>query len=275
MRRQSGNSALKIITVLAFLAMVTVNILADVLLLNGVTTGEVSEEYPNLFAPAPYTFAIWGAIYLLLAGYTLYQAGLFGKQADAALLRRVNIFFILSSLANTAWVFAWHYNRIGLSVLLIAFILVCLIVIARTVNSRALTPWETLFIALPFNLYFGWITVATIANITTWLVSINWDGWGIAPQVWTVIVLFIGFIISSLVIFQNRSAAYGLAVVWGYIGIFVRHVLPVPKGFGGQYPGVVISAAACALLLLVLSGYAFATRLRVVVFRRRGTARTR
>ena len=194
--KQNG-IALKIITAVTYAAMIAVNAMANALPINGIDTGAVSDAYPNLFAPAGLTFAIWGLIYLLLAGYTLYQFGLF--QGDKSivkteLLRKVDIVFSISSLANFCWIFSWHYRIIPLSMVLMLVILACLMYINGIIKKEQLSNKEKLFIKLPFSVYFGWITVATIANMTVLLVDIGWNGFGISEPIWAVIILITGLV---------------------------------------------------------------------------------
>ena len=167
-------SSISIIVLITYLAMVTVNGLANALPINGMITGAISDSYPNLFAPTGITFIIWGVIYLLLAAHTLYQLGLFRKKSEevkTALLKEVGTLFAISSVANFAWIFSWHYKIIPLSMLLMLVILICLGLITIRINKEKLTTTEKIFIRLPFSVYFGWITVATIANATTLLVD--------------------------------------------------------------------------------------------------------
>lgn len=254
---------LKIVTALTFIAMVVVNALANILPINGIGTGAVSDSYPNLFAPAGLTFAIWGLIYLLLAGYTLYHVGLFQGDKSAVksvLLCKIGTAFSLSSLANTAWIFSWHYKIIPLSMLLMIVILACLIYIAQTVKKETLSFREKLFIRLPFFVYFGWITVATIANATALLVDVKWDRFGLSEPVWTVIILVVGMLIGVSAIIENKSIAYGLVLVWAYAGILIKHV--GTKGFAGEYRQVVITVIVCLALFAAALAYAAIQKMR-------------
>jgi FlaA1/EpsC-like NDP-sugar epimerase len=142
MEQNQPTLMIKITTAITFSVMVIVNALANLLPINGITTGQISDSYTNLFAPAGWAFAIWGLIYLLLAGYTLYQLGVFQDTATSAktgLLIKIGILFSISSIANTAWIFAWHYQIIPLSLLLIVVILICLILINQEINKEQLT----------------------------------------------------------------------------------------------------------------------------------------
>lgn len=263
MRETRVNSINKIIVTVSFLIMVTVNALANILPLAGVTSGEVSDSYPNLFAPAGLTFSIWGLIYLLLALHTLYHLGLFRKNKTgdtAELLNKTGIYFTISSLANAMWIFAWHYEIIPVSLILIIIILICLIMINAKIRKHKFTTLDAFFIRLPFRVYFGWITVATIANVTTYLVSIGWDGFSVPEQTWTVIILIVGALIGIAVMIKNNAIAYGLVFIWAYVGILVKHTSS--DGFDGQYRSVIITLIICLLVFVVTEVFVTISRMK-------------
>jgi hypothetical protein len=239
---------------LTFLIMVSVNALANILPIGGKNTGQISDSYPNLFAPAGLTFSIWGLIYLLLAGYTVYQFGYFQKEKSVirdGLLTKVGVLFSISSVANAIWIFSWHYEILSASMMLMIVILACLILINQILRKEKLTTSEKIFVRLPFSVYFGWITVATIANATTFLVSTGFDGLGLADAAWTVIMISAGALIGIATMLRNRDIAYGLVVIWAYAGIIIKHTSAA--GFNGQYPEV-IAAAGISIALLVIAG---------------------
>jgi len=254
----TGNnySLIKFTAAASFVLMVTVNALANILPINGKNTGEVSDSYRNLFAPAGITFAIWGVIYLLLALYVIFQAGLFqGKEnkSNTALLKKIGIYFSVSSMANAVWIFSWHFENIPTSLLLMLVILVCLIVIALELKKAKLSMREKIFLKLPFSIYFGWITVATIANATTLLVSLDWKGFGITESAWAVIIIITGMIIGTAAIIIFKDAAYGMVILWAYFGIFIKHTSA--SGFNGLYPVVITTVLLCIVVLLAALGY--------------------
>lgn len=249
------NSILKIIAAISYIVMVLVNISANALPLNNRATGQISDSYPNLFAPAGLTFSIWGIIYLLLAGYVICQflpRQKYGENKKEKLLKDINTYFIVSSMANIAWIFAWHYNFIGISLLLMSILLVSLIKIAEIIRKEHFTTQEKLFISTPFSVYFGWITVATIANVTVYLVSIGWNGFGIADYIWTSIILIIGVIIGILRLWRDKKMAYGFVFIWAYLGILIKHLSV--SGFNGEYPNVIATLIACLLVLAFFQG---------------------
>ena len=244
---------IKIAVLLTYLIMVTVNALANTLPIGGVTTGEISNFYPNLFAPIGFTFAIWGVIYLLLGAYVLYQLGLFQKKKNKKreeLFESIAPYFIASSIANTLWIFAWHNKLIFLSLLLMLVILYCLIKIANILRNRKFDSQEKLLIFAPFTIYFGWITVATIANVTTFLVSIRWYGFGLAEDQWTAIILLIGAVIGIVKIIRDSDLLYGLVFLWAYFGIFIKHISP--SEFDSEY-GLIITTAPITIVMLVIA----------------------
>lgn len=244
----------KILATVLYIAMVVVNYLANGLPINNRSTGEISDAYPNLFAPAGFTFSIWGLIYLLLAVYVMYQ---FVKkdQTTEELIKKINPLFIATSLANIVWIFAWHYDSIGLSVLIMLTLLVLLMKIADALRGKPFSRQEQLFIKAPFSVYFGWITVATIANITVFLVSIGWNGFNIADYVWTSVVLLVGAGIGIARMTKDKNWTYGLVLVWAYLGILFKHVSS--GGFNGKYPSVIITLIACLGLFVFFIGKLF------------------
>ena len=261
MAEKSNSLIVKVAVVITYLVMVAVNALASILPINGMDTGQVSDSFPNLFAPAGLTFSIWGLIYLLLAAYTLYQLGLFQKNRGAgrsALLTRIGLLFALSSLANASWILAWHYLNIALSLLLMLVILALLAKINLIITAEELNPQERFFIRLPFNVYFGWITVAMIANVTALLVFSGWNQFGISDVTWMLVIVPVGAIIGLLTMFRFKSIAYGLVIIWAYLGIVIKHTSAT--GFAGQYPPVTMITIISLAALLAGVLYLLVTR---------------
>ncbi|MBN2878439.1 MAG: tryptophan-rich sensory protein [Clostridia bacterium] len=240
---------LYIVNAVTFAAMVAVNALANILPINNIGTGTVSDSYPNLFAPAGITFSIWGVIYLLLLLFVLYSFGAFkgkgGHSTDA--VHRIKMCFALSSVANTAWIFAWHYQKIGISLILMLAIFASLTLAYVRINSKALTKKERAFVRVPFSVYYGWITIALIANVTTYLVSIGWNGFSIAQPIWMIAVVIVGLLITGTVIIKFKDVSYALVAIWAYVGILIKHTSA--SGFGGAYTGVIIAVSAALAAL--------------------------
>ena len=240
---------LQILNFLAFVLVIVVNTLANTIPINDRTTGEIADMYPNLFTPAGFTFAIWGVIYLGLALFALYQAGLLPcVRGGQGVVRDIGWLFILSSLANVSWLLAWHYDMILLSVVFMLLLLISLIGIylrlrGRNMVSRA----EHWLVRVPFSLYLGWISVATIANITVALVSVDWNGFGISPQIWTVIVILVADLLALSFLSRYKDVWYGLVTAWALFGILYRHL----TFFAGQYPSVVYTSLISIIVLVL------------------------
>jgi len=241
------------LNLLAYLMMITTNILANVLPINGLNTGVVSDLYPNLFAPAGFTFAIWGVIYAALAAFVFFGFRGFDHGSLRLIYKRLSFAFILSSLANTIWIFCWHYRLIPLSVILMIIILISLAFITVQLKDLRLSRDENNFVRIPFGIYFGWITVATIANITTMFVSLGWLGGGLSEELWTIIILLVGLAIGGVSAMRHHDFAYGAVLIWAYLGILSKHLMA--SGFKGDYPGVILTVSLSLGLLVILEGF--------------------
>ena len=240
---------LRIVNTEFFSIMVIVNALANILPLGIGNTGAVSEKYPNLFTPAPITFAIWGVIYLMMALFLLWQWGILGSKENAENdLHTVGLWFSVSCLANIGWIFAWHFDVIWLSVIMIIALLASLAIIGMEIKRRHRTGLPYFAVNAGFDLYFGWIIAATIANISVLLVSLGWNGFGLSPVLWTCIILVVGALIGALPALKDRKWFSTLAVVWAYAGILIRHI--GQGGYAGEYP-LVIGFAIIGIVIML------------------------
>ncbi len=243
----------KWVVLVLYIFVLIVNFLANALPINNMSTGDLSDLYPNLFTPAGLTFSIWGVIYLLLFGYVFYQLGIFQKNKDKRrekLFQKINPYFIISSIANISWIFAWHYTLTGISVVIMLLLLFSLIKIANILREEKISERrDKFFILLPFSVYFGWITVATIANITVFLVSMEWGGFGISEEIWTVVILLVGAFIGIARMFKDKSIPYGIVFIWAYFGIWFKH--NSASGFAGEYPLIIFTVITCIIILII------------------------
>lgn len=214
---------LNLCNILAWTLMITVNGLAgNTAILGGKTTGEISNANPTLITPAGYAFAIWGVIYILLGVFVVYQA--LPHVRDRPFQKSIGWLFMLSSASNILWLFAWQYEYLVVSVVIMFVLLAVLITIYVRLNiGRAKLGWgERLMVHLPFSVYLGWITVAAIANVAATLVSIGWDGFGIEPELWAVLMILVATTIAILVAVTRRDVAYELVIIWALVGIGVN-----------------------------------------------------
>jgi hypothetical protein len=219
---------LAILNLLGFLGTVVVNALANILPVNNITTGEVSDLYPNLFTPANITFAIWGLIYVLLAIFVIYQLlpSVLKDPQKADSVRRIGPLFFISCLANMGWIFAWHYQNIALSLVLMLVLLGCLLLIYLRLNigTTEATKARRYLVHLPVSVYLGWITIATIANVAALLVDTNWGTFGLGEQFWAVAVIVVGIGIAVSMLLTRKDIYYCLVVDWALLGILLKRL---------------------------------------------------
>jgi len=207
------NTLRQAVNVVAVIATLIVNGLASALPLNGLTTGEISDRFQVYFVPAGYVFSIWGVIYLGLILFAIYQA--LPAQRDNPRLARVGYLFVLNCVANTAWLFLWHYEQFAWTIVAMLTLLGSLIAIYLRlgIGRVAVAPAERWLVHTPFSIYLGWITVATIANATSLLDYWGWGGWGLADTLWAVIMLAAGVAIAAAMRLTRRDVAYVLVLV--------------------------------------------------------------
>lgn len=213
----------QILTILFTIITITVNGLANALPINGQQTGEISDRFNVLFVPAGYVFSIWGLIYLGMIAYTIYQA--LPAQADNPTLNKIAPYYWLSSAANTAWIFLWHYEQFAWTLPAMLLILVSLILIYTTIkaNREFESGAKLWLVTVTFSIYLGWISVATVANVSQLLFYLDWNAWGIAPEVWTLIMLLVASGLGIAMALRFSAVAYGLVLIWAFYGIAFKH----------------------------------------------------
>lgn len=211
----------QIITILATLLTITVNGLANALPLNGQGTGEISDRFAIYFVPAGYVFSIWGLIYLGLIAFTVYQS--FPTQRENELLKKIYPAYWIGSLANAAWIFLWHYEFFPLTLIAMFTILATLLYIQTQLSKvrSEMDRCQKWYVQYPFSIYLGWISVATIANISQVLFYFNWGGWSISPAAWAVIMLAVATVLGLLMAWRENDIPYLLVLVWAFAGIAV------------------------------------------------------
>lgn len=214
---------LKWLNVVAFVAVVFVNGLAgSTTLIGGKTTAQISDAYPTLITPAGYVFSIWGVIYLLLGIFVVFQA--LPSEKTREFREKVGWLFILSSILNIVWLLLWNFDYLSLSVVIMFLLLATLILIYLRLEIRKSNVQlrEKIASHLPFSVYLGWITIASIENVAATLVSVKWDGFGISPETWAIIITIIALLIAILVVLTRKDVAYALVVIWALLGIAVK-----------------------------------------------------
>lgn len=241
--------SLQLLNMLAFLLMVAGNYLSNTGAINGETMASVSAEYENLFTPGRYAFSIWGLIYLALAGFVGFQTvNSRGREAAA----KIGWWFVISCVLNIAWIFAWLNHFIGLSVLIMALLLLSLVMVIY--STRMELDDEPLpiiaFVWWPFSLYSGWITVALIANTAAWLTSIGWDGFGVSEVSWTILMILAAFVINLVITWTRNMREFALVGAWGLVAVGLAN-----KGTSEMIFYTAVIAAAILVISSAVHGY--------------------
>jgi hypothetical protein len=234
-----------------FLGVIAVNALANILPINGYNTGQISAFYPNAFVPAGFTFSIWGVIYLLLLSYTIGYTYYTLKQEQYPkafeFIERINIYFLLTCVFNMSWIVAWHYLQIELSVVIMLLFLSTLIQLFLKSNTMAgaLTSTQKFILQTPFIVYLGWISVATIANITALLVAYKWNGFGMPPVYWSAAMILIALLLAVLMLKKFKAIPFALVVAWALWGIYNAQgsAAPILASITAAGIGILITAS--------------------------------
>lgn len=216
------NNLRQIAVIVVVLVTLIINILADALPLNGLNTGKISDSFHVYFVPAGYVFAIWGLIYIGLLTYAIFQA--LPAQKENPRLLATGWWVVLGCLANSMWIFLWHYELFTGTLAAMLVLLASLIATYIRLNTRQakVSTSETWLVRVPFSIYLGWITVATIANVTDVLSYLKWNQFGHSDGTWMLIILFAVVVIAGLMSFTRRDIAYAAVILWALAGIGVK-----------------------------------------------------
>ena len=225
--------------------VLAVNGLANALPLNGKTTGEISDSIPTLFTPAGYVFSIWSVIYLGLLAFAWFQGR--RAQATAEFQERIGYWFFLSCVLNSAWIVAWHYEQFPLTLVLMLGLLISLLTIYLRLDAgrRTVSTAESRWVYLPFSIYLGWISVATIANLSAVLYQWGWTGGPLAPEIWTAIMVVVAGVLGIAMIASYVDEMYTSASNTSQQVRLDQDGDPVPDArFGKTDPYFVVDLAA-------------------------------
>ncbi|TXD82785.1 tryptophan-rich sensory protein [Subsaximicrobium wynnwilliamsii] len=240
---------LQIANGIALVSTIFINYLSNTGAINGTTIGQVSNDMKSLFTPAGYAFAIWGFIYLLLIGFIVYQGrSLFVKVRDDDFVLRIGWTFVISCVANSAWVFCFLYGYTGLSCV---FIFLLLLSLLKIVIDNSMELWDApmsviAFLWWPFVFYSGWVTVASIANVSAYLVKTGWDGFGISAVTWTLIMIGVALIVNLAITWKRNMREFALVGAWALVAIAYANY--------EKHDVIVYSAALAAAILVISSG---------------------
>lgn len=253
---KNSSKGWSILNLLAFIAVMVVNTLAITLPINGMDTGKISDRYPNLFVPAGFTFSIWSVIYLLLLCFSVYGLKLAfsrnNRPETIGTLLAIAPLFFASCLLNITWIMLWHYLQIGLSVVVMLLFLLTLIAIFLRLRPfvRIMNRTEIFFIGLPFSVYFGWISIATVANITALLVHLGWNGFGIAASSWSAAMILVATLLGIIFLYKWKELAYAGVITWALFGIYSKQMGGSPLVGYTALSGMVILLIGMAVTII-------------------------
>ena len=235
----------QVVTIVAIFGSIVVNTVSNIVPLNGVSVGALSN---TLFAnvqiiPANYAFAIWGLVYIGLIAFGIAQ--LQPNQRQNPSLQQGGYRLAIACLAQCLWIYLFLARLFPLSTLAMLGILVPLIGLYQCLHTgqRRVSQQERWLIHLPISVYLGWITVATVVNVAIALYSVNWGGWGISSEVWTVFVMLISAAIAAIVNVQRGDMAYLLVIVWALVAIVLRQM---------NTPLIAVTGGVLAIALVLL-----------------------
>ena len=241
------------INILALIAVIVVNYLSVALPLGGVSQVELARVYANLFTPAGFTFSIWSVIYLGLIAFVIVQAkGLFNSNVTApAFVSTIGPWFIINCVANMLWLIVWHNKMVLLSLVMMLLLLISLFVIYRKLNIGFSNPGgvERWAVHLPFSIYLGWISVATVANTTVFLTQYGWAPFGEAANYWMVAILGVVVALGAFASLKLKNVAFILVLLWAFYGILSKRQIEETAPF--IITVLMVSMVVLALLAIV------------------------
>ena len=246
---------LKPANIIFYVLTIIVNSLAGgTTLIGGKLTAAVSDANPTLVTPAGYVFSIWSIIYILLGAFVIYQA--LPSRSSRGFTEKIGWLFVLSSIINIVWLFLWQFEYLTVSVVLMFLLLASLIAIyvRLGIGKAKVGLADRLAVHLPFSVYLGWITVATIANVSAALVWLDWDGAGISAETWAILVVVVALIITALMLFTRKDFAYSLVIIWALVGIAVRQ--------SGNQTIVMLAEVSAVVVAIMLIAALIVSRLR-------------
>jgi hypothetical protein len=248
-----GIRNLAISNAIGFFVHLSLAFLTQLKAFNAKDVGEISNQYRSLFTPSGNTFMIWGVIYAGLLAFCIYHLIKAHKadKTDPANqdLQKIGSLFFINNICAAIWLVIWVNDQIFICTLLIVIQLVTLIMVHLRLNihDAAGSLASKTFTQFPLSIYLGWITVATIANISTWLTSINWSGWGVSRMNWTITMIAITMLLTVGVINRKKNVFFGLVVLWAFHGIIEKRRIENPVEYE---PIIVVAYGAMGIVAI-------------------------
>lgn len=216
---KSGERIKQILVIIATIGVIFINYLAGTGQINNTTPGEISDKYQTALTPAGYAFSIWSLIYFGLIAFSVYQA--FPSQETNQRFLRIRTLYIANCAANCIWIYLWHYDYIALSILAMLLILLTLVLI--NLNLSEIESGAELWTAkVPFNIYFGWITVAAILNASIVLVYFGVQTSLLLSVILACFLIIIAVLLGIIIRRNFDFPSYALTIAWAIIAIAIK-----------------------------------------------------
>lgn len=214
--------------------------------------GKVAKDYESKISADGWAFSIWSIIYLLLAGFAVYQY-ILKTERSGAIVKSIGPWFMVGNFFNAMWCITWTRNTvfwISVSTFMLFAILASNLIILNL--ARSFKPdnhhgiYEYIFIDVAFSIYASWTTVASILNVSITLLVNKWGGWGVSPSTWGAVMVLVAAGINIAVLFRCRNPIYPLVFVWASLAIYTKNrsdetVAPVS-----------LAAAICVLVTVAI-----------------------
>lgn len=237
------------INALIFVVTLVFNVMGAFGYISGLSQKDISDKYITLITPSSSTFSIWSVIYSLLIVSVVMMIIRKKDWYYREAVDEISTLFRISSLLNIIWIVTFSFELVELSVLLIfAFLITLTQIILKLRKIHQKKRW---LLPVTFGMYAGWLMIATVVNIASALVKIKWNGFGLRPELWGVIILTVALVLVLLVLTRLRNAIFPLPVAWAYFGIY--QFLTSPEGFSGQYQLLQMTALAGIVVLIGLA----------------------
>jgi hypothetical protein len=227
----------QILVIVATFGMIFVNYLAAKGYINRQTPEVISDKYPTFVTPAGYAFAIWSLIYFGLTAFAVYQA----LPKNTARFANIRTVYILNCAANCAWIYLWHYEQI-LASLAVMFVLLSTLVFINVKLLKTESATEYWLARVPFNIYFGWITVAAILNFSVALVYLNVKISDFTASILASVLAVAATLLGIIIRFKLVNIAYPLAIAWALTAIAIKQ---------SRQTMIVVCAAVGVIALLI------------------------
>jgi translocator protein len=223
------------LVLIATFAVIFVNYLASTGYINGVTPDFVSNKYPTIVTPAGYAFSIWGIIYVGIIAFAVFQA----MPMQLENLRKIRTPYLVSCLANCVWIYLWHHELMVASVFAMLVLLASMIAINVNLSVK-----DSLIARIPFGIYFGWICVATIANITICFSYLGMETTKPTAILLTCILILVATILGIIMRFKLPNAAFAVTIAWAILAIAIKNgsVTAISAVSAFSFMGLLIAA---------------------------------